>query len=140
MHHVAPDDQTTAGSAHDSVRRVTRFCVRIHHAGYSFAQLLRVWRAAERVGYDGISVYDVLARPAFEAWTTLAVLARATRRLVAIPLVLDVGYRHPAMLAKMAATLDQLTGGKRLILGVGYGGNFDDHHAYGFDWPRRATI
>ena len=138
MHHVA-DGQTTASSAHDSVRRVTRFCVRIHHAGYSYGQLLHVWRAAERVGYDGVSVYDVLARPAFEAWTTLAVLTRATRRLVAIPLVLDVGYRHPAMLAKMAATLDQLTGGKRLILGVGYGGNSDDHHAYGFDWPGRVA-
>ena len=43
------------------------------------------------------------------------------------------------MLAKMAATLDQLTGGKRLILGVGYGGNSDDHHAYGFDWPGRVA-
>jgi len=114
---------------------VTRFCVRIHHAGYSYDQLRRLWRSAERLGYDGVSLYDVLARPALEVWTTLAVLALSTRRLVAIPLVLDVGYRHPAMLAKMAATLDQLAGGDRLILGLGYGGNPDDHHAYGFDWP-----
>jgi alkanesulfonate monooxygenase SsuD/methylene tetrahydromethanopterin reductase-like flavin-dependent oxidoreductase (luciferase family) len=114
---------------------VTRFCVRIHHAGYSFDQLRRLWRSAERGGYDGVSLYDVLARPALEVWTTLAVLALSTRRLVAIPLVLDVGYRHPAILAKMAASLDQLTGGQRLILGLGYGGNPDDHRAYGFDWP-----
>ncbi len=114
---------------------VTRFCVRIHHAGYTFDQLRRLWRTAERAGYDGVSLYDVLARPALEVWTTLAALAVSTRRLVAMPLVLDVGYRHPAMLAKMAASLDQLTGGQRLILGLGYGGNPDDHRAYGFDWP-----
>src|SRR5256885_11077307 len=62
-----------------------------------------------------------------------------TRRLWAMPLVLAVGYRHPAMLAKMAASLDQLTGGRRLILGVGYVGNPDDHRAYGFDWPAGAA-
>ncbi len=118
---------------------MTRFCVRIHHAGYSFDRLRRLWRGAERFGYDGVSLYDVLARPALEVWTTLAVLATSTRRLVAMPLVLDVGYRHPAILAKMAATLDQLTGGNRLILGLGYGGNPDDHRAYGFDWPVRVS-
>lgn len=114
---------------------MTRFCVRIHHAGYTLDQLRRLWRSAEGSGYDGVSLYDVLARPALEVWTTLAVLALSTRRLVAMPLVLDVGYRHPAVLAKMAASLDQLTGGQRLILGLGYGGNPDDHRAYGFDWP-----
>ena len=55
-----------------------------------------------------------------------------------MPLVLDVGYRHPAMLAKMAASLDQLSGGGRLILGLGYGGNPVDHAAYGFGWE--ATV
>jgi alkanesulfonate monooxygenase SsuD/methylene tetrahydromethanopterin reductase-like flavin-dependent oxidoreductase (luciferase family) len=118
---------------------VTRFCVRIHHAGYTFADLRRLWRSAERLGYDGVSLYDVLARPALEVWTTLAVLALSTRRVVVMPLVLDIGYRHPAVLAKMAATLDQLTGGDRLILGLGYGGNPDDHRAYGFDWPGRVA-
>jgi alkanesulfonate monooxygenase SsuD/methylene tetrahydromethanopterin reductase-like flavin-dependent oxidoreductase (luciferase family) len=118
---------------------VTRFCVRIHHAGYTYPQLRRVWQSAERYGYDGVSLYDVLARPALEVWTTLAVLALSTRRVVAMPLVLDVGYRHPATLAKMAASLDQLTGGQRLILGLGYGGNPDDHRAYGFDWPERVA-
>jgi alkanesulfonate monooxygenase SsuD/methylene tetrahydromethanopterin reductase-like flavin-dependent oxidoreductase (luciferase family) len=63
----------------------------------------------------------------------------ATERLVAIPLVLDAGYRHPAMLAKMAASLDQLTGGDRLILGLGYGGNADAHRAYGYAWPPRIS-
>jgi alkanesulfonate monooxygenase SsuD/methylene tetrahydromethanopterin reductase-like flavin-dependent oxidoreductase (luciferase family) len=118
---------------------VTRFCIRIHHAGYTYRQLLRLWRTADRLGFDGASLYDVLAPRAFECWTTLTALALHTRRLAAIPLVLDVGYRHPALLAKMAATLDQLTGGNRLILGLGYGGNPADHQTYGFDWPPPVT-
>jgi ureidoacrylate peracid hydrolase len=118
---------------------VTRFCVRIHHAGYSYPRLRNVWRTADRLGYDGASLYDVLAPRAFEVWTALSVLATATRRLTAIPLVLDISYRHPALLAKMAATLDHLTGGNRLILGLGYGGNPADHLTYGFDWPSSVS-
>jgi alkanesulfonate monooxygenase SsuD/methylene tetrahydromethanopterin reductase-like flavin-dependent oxidoreductase (luciferase family) len=114
---------------------VTRFCVRVHHAGFSFSDLLRLARSAERLGFDGLSLYDVLNPRASEVWTTLSVLAHATRRLVLMPLVLDVGYRHPSLLAKMAASLDRLSGGRRLILGLGYGGNEADHAAYGFGWP-----
>jgi alkanesulfonate monooxygenase SsuD/methylene tetrahydromethanopterin reductase-like flavin-dependent oxidoreductase (luciferase family) len=117
---------------------MTRFCVRIHHAGYTYAQLFELWRAVDALGYDGASLYDVFNPAAFEVWTALSALAMATERLVAMPLVLDVGYRHPTVLAKMAATLDQLTGGQRLILGLGYGGNPQAHLAYGFDWPGRV--
>jgi alkanesulfonate monooxygenase SsuD/methylene tetrahydromethanopterin reductase-like flavin-dependent oxidoreductase (luciferase family) len=108
--------------------------VRVHHAGFSYQDLLRLARSAERLGFDGISLYDVLNPRASEVWTTLTLLSAATRRLVLLPLVLDVGYRHPSMLAKMAASLDQLSGGRRLILGLGYGGNPADHHAYGLGW------
>jgi alkanesulfonate monooxygenase SsuD/methylene tetrahydromethanopterin reductase-like flavin-dependent oxidoreductase (luciferase family) len=118
---------------------VTRFCVRIHHAGYTYPQLLELWQTADALGFDGASLYDVFNPAAFEVWTALTALAMATERLVAIPLVLDVGYRSPAILAKMAASLDQLTGGKRLILGLGYGGNPDAHQALGFDWPQRVA-
>jgi alkanesulfonate monooxygenase SsuD/methylene tetrahydromethanopterin reductase-like flavin-dependent oxidoreductase (luciferase family) len=112
-----------------------RFCVRIHHAGFSYADLLRLVRTAERSGFDGASLYDVLNPRALEVSSALTALTMSTRRLVLMPLVLDVGYRHPAMLAKMAASLDQLGGGQRLILGLGYGGNPADHQAYGFGWP-----
>jgi alkanesulfonate monooxygenase SsuD/methylene tetrahydromethanopterin reductase-like flavin-dependent oxidoreductase (luciferase family) len=118
---------------------VTRFCVRVHHAGFSFADLTRLARAAERFGFDGMSLYDVLNPRASEIWTTLTALTVATRRLVLMPLVLDVGYRHPAMLAKMAAALDRLGGGERLVLGMGYGGNPGDHVAYGFGWEPSAS-
>src|SRR5262245_46138214 len=118
---------------------VTRFCVRVHHAGFGFPDLLRLARAAERVGFDGLSLYDVLNPRASEVWTTLTALALATRKLVLMPLVLDVGYRHPSLLAKMAASLDQLSGGGRLILGIGYGGNPVDHVSYGFGWTPAVT-
>jgi alkanesulfonate monooxygenase SsuD/methylene tetrahydromethanopterin reductase-like flavin-dependent oxidoreductase (luciferase family) len=131
------DGQTTRPAIIAS--RVTRFCVRIHHAGYTYPQLLEVWQAADTLGFDGASLYDVFNPLAFEVWTTLSALAMAAERLVAIPLVLDVGYRQPAMLAKMAASLDRLTGGQRLILGLGYGGNPDAHRAYGYSWPRRVS-
>jgi alkanesulfonate monooxygenase SsuD/methylene tetrahydromethanopterin reductase-like flavin-dependent oxidoreductase (luciferase family) len=125
-------------SLHNS-RRVTRFCVRIHHAGYSYAQLRELWQTADTLGFDGASLYDVFTPSAFEVWTALSALATQTERLVAIPLVLDVGYRHPSLLAKMAASLDQLTGGNRLIVGLGYGGNPDAHRAYGLPWPPRVA-
>jgi alkanesulfonate monooxygenase SsuD/methylene tetrahydromethanopterin reductase-like flavin-dependent oxidoreductase (luciferase family) len=116
-----------------------RFCVRIHHAGFSYANLLRLVRSAERLEFDGASLYDVFNPHALEVWSTLTALTMATRRLVLMPLVLDVGYRHPAMLAKMAAGLDVLGGGRRLILGLGYGGNRADHVAYGFGWDTSAA-
>jgi alkanesulfonate monooxygenase SsuD/methylene tetrahydromethanopterin reductase-like flavin-dependent oxidoreductase (luciferase family) len=111
----------------------------VHHAGYTFADLRRLAQAAERLGFDGLSLYDVLNPAALEVWTALTALGEATRRLVLMPLVLDVGYRHPVTLAKMAAALDQLTGGERLILGLGYGGNPVDHQAYGFGWEPAAS-
>ena len=131
------DGQTTGSAIIAS--RVTRFCVRIHHAGYSYPEVLELWKSADTLGFDGASLYDVFNPRAFEVWTALSALATATERLVAMPLVLDVGYRPPSLLAKMAATLDQLTGGSRLILGLGYGGNVDAHRAYGYAWPARVS-
>ena len=117
----------------------TRFAVRIHQAGYSFPQLLRIWRAADRLGFDGATLHDVLSRPSLEVWTTLTALLARTRRLVGIPLVMAVDYRHPVTLAKMTAGLDVISGGNRLILGLGYGGIESDQRAYGFGWDPIAT-
>jgi alkanesulfonate monooxygenase SsuD/methylene tetrahydromethanopterin reductase-like flavin-dependent oxidoreductase (luciferase family) len=117
---------------------VTRFCLRVHHAGFTHAQLRQLAKTSERLGLDGLSLYDVLNPGASEVWTTLSALAVATDRLVLMPLVLDVGYRHPSLLAKMAASLDVLSGSSRLILGLGYGGNPADHTAYGFGWDSSA--
>jgi alkanesulfonate monooxygenase SsuD/methylene tetrahydromethanopterin reductase-like flavin-dependent oxidoreductase (luciferase family) len=87
--------------------------------------------AAEDAGFDGVWTWDHLRDPARpdggghgvpEAWTTLSALAEATRRVTLGPLVLNVGMRHPGVLANMAATLQQVSGG-RLLLGLGAGGS-----------------
>jgi alkanesulfonate monooxygenase SsuD/methylene tetrahydromethanopterin reductase-like flavin-dependent oxidoreductase (luciferase family) len=110
-----------------------RFTVRIHQSGWTYSQLENVWQESERLGYDGASLYDVLSAPGPECWTALTALTRATQKLVAIPLVLSNPYRYPAVVAKMAATLDELSGG-RIIVGLGAGGSVDDATAFGVRW------
>lgn len=109
------------------------FYVRVHQANLSYGELLTIWQAADALGYHGASLYDLLAAPCLECWTTLATLTAATRRLRAIPMVLAFPYRLPALLAKMAATLDVVSDG-RLIVGVGAGGSRQDHEASGIPW------
>ena len=111
-----------------------RFVVRIHQSGWTYSQLEKVWQESERLGYDGASLYDVLAAPGPECWTALTALTKATQQLVAVPLVLSNPYRHPAVVAKMAATLDAACSG-RIMLGLGAGGSADDAAAFGMPWP-----
>jgi len=72
--------------------------------------------------------------PVDEGWTKLAYLAAAFPRFRYGHLVLSQSYRNPALLAKMAATLQHLTGG-RFILGLGAGWHDEEYRAYGFDYP-----
>jgi alkanesulfonate monooxygenase SsuD/methylene tetrahydromethanopterin reductase-like flavin-dependent oxidoreductase (luciferase family) len=111
-----------------------RFAVRIHQDGWSYPELEAVWQESERLGYDAASLYDVLGISGPECWTALTALTVATRKLVAVPLVLSNPYRHPAVVAKMAATLDTLSRG-RIILGLGAGGSAPDAAAFGVTWP-----
>jgi alkanesulfonate monooxygenase SsuD/methylene tetrahydromethanopterin reductase-like flavin-dependent oxidoreductase (luciferase family) len=111
-----------------------RFVVRIHQDGWSFPELAAVWQESERLGYHGVSLYDVLGISGPECWTALTALTAATRKLVAVPLVLANPYRHPAVTAKMAATLDAFSPG-RIILGLGAGGSATDAAAFGITWP-----
>ena len=76
----------------------------------------------------------MLGIPTLECWTTLSALAAETERIRLIPMVLANLYRHPATLAKMAATLDVISEG-RLVLGIGAGGSEGDHKAYGLPYP-----
>jgi len=115
-----------------------RFAVRIHQSGWSYAQLEAVWQECDRLGYDGASLYDVLGAPGPECWTALTALTKATQRLIAVPLVLSLPYRHPAVLAKMAATLDELSGG-RIIVGLGAGGSAEDAAAFGVPWSTAGS-
>jgi len=72
--------------------------------------------------------------PTHEAWTAVTYLAALLPDFDLGTLVLGQGYRNPALLAKMAATLQWLSGG-RLILGLGAGWKEDEYHAYGYDFP-----
>jgi F420-dependent oxidoreductase-like protein len=106
-----------------------------------FEAMTRVAQVAERVGFDSIWLYDHFhtipdPRPetTFECWTTTAALARETRRVRVGQLVTCVGYRHPALLAKMASTVDVLSRG-RLNVGIGAGWYADEWNAYGMHFP-----
>jgi len=75
--------------------------------------------------------------PSFEAWTTAAALAGVTERVRLGHLVLANGFRHPALLAKMAITLDHASGG-RLELGLGSGSHAPEFAEFGLDFPKAA--
>ena len=107
----------------------------------TWAAMLAVWRAADDIdifesGWTSDHFYPMhgagLATPRLEGWTTLAALAQATRRLRLGTLVTGIHYRHPAVLANMAATLDVVSGG-RLELGIGTGWNQQESGAYGIE-------
>ena len=111
-----------------------KFNVRINQYRYSYDDLLRVWLEADRLGYYSASLFDLLNTDALECWTTLTALLAQTRRIRAVPMVLANPYRHPAVLAKMAATLDVISGGQ-ITLGIGAGGSGSDTRASGLPFP-----
>jgi alkanesulfonate monooxygenase SsuD/methylene tetrahydromethanopterin reductase-like flavin-dependent oxidoreductase (luciferase family) len=97
-------------------------------------------RRLEVAGYAGVWSWDhfvsrgVRTDPILEAWTTLTAAAMLTERLIVGTFVANVMNRHPAVLARMAATLQEASGG-RLVLGLGIGGHPAEHEAYGIDFP-----
>ncbi|HMA33682.1 MAG TPA: LLM class flavin-dependent oxidoreductase [Chloroflexia bacterium] len=84
--------------------------------------------------YDHFFGIDRPSRPWLEGWTTLTWLAARFPTLQVGTLVLSVGYRNPALVAKMAATLQTLSGG-RLVLGIGAGWREEEYRAYGYPFP-----
>ena len=115
-----------------------KFSVRIHQGGYSYQTLRRIWTEADRLGYYSATLYDLLNAPALECWTTLSALAAETSRIRLTPLALANTYRHPAVFARMASTLDVISNG-RLEVGIGAGGSGEDHLAAGLDFPSTST-
>lgn len=101
---------------------------------------------AEQAGFDSIWVGDHLlfrdpvsgVRGPMEAWSTLAALGEATERALIGPLVAATSFHNPAMLAKKAATVDDISGG-RLVLGVGAGWNRPEYEAFGFPFDQRVS-
>ena len=102
-------------------------------------------RTAEQVGFDSLWVGDHLLyrKPLgpvgpWEAWASMASLAEMTSRVEIGPLVACTAFHNPPVLAKMAATLDEISGG-RFILALGAGWNEPDFTAFGLPFDRRAS-
>lgn len=113
--------------------------------GFSYGEIRDVAREAERLGLRALWLSDHLflnrdsARTdCLEAWTTLAALAVDTRTLRLGTMVTAQSYRNPALLAKIAAGVDQLSGG-RLEFGIGAGWKELEYRAYGYEFPPAGT-
>jgi alkanesulfonate monooxygenase SsuD/methylene tetrahydromethanopterin reductase-like flavin-dependent oxidoreductase (luciferase family) len=97
-------------------------------------------RRLDAAGYAGVWAWDHFVGqgdktvPVVEGWTILAMAAAQTKRMTVGPFVLNVMNRHPAVVARMASTL-QIASGGRLVLGMGIGGAPREHAAYGIDFP-----
>jgi alkanesulfonate monooxygenase SsuD/methylene tetrahydromethanopterin reductase-like flavin-dependent oxidoreductase (luciferase family) len=108
--------------------------------------MVAIARAAEDARFDSIWLGDHLlydlpngeVRGPWEVWTALAGLASVTERVELGPLVASTSFHAPAMLAKLAATVDAISGG-RLILGLGAGWNQREYTAFGFPYDKRVS-
>jgi alkanesulfonate monooxygenase SsuD/methylene tetrahydromethanopterin reductase-like flavin-dependent oxidoreductase (luciferase family) len=103
-------------------------------------ELILDWaRKADAGPFSSVTILDRLVYPNFEALTTLAAVGAVTQRVRLMTSVLLAPLRNPAMLAKMAASIDALSNG-RLTLGLGIGGRADDFEAAGVSMKRRGRI
>ncbi|MBI2767256.1 MAG: LLM class F420-dependent oxidoreductase [Chloroflexi bacterium] len=112
--------------------------------GNNWAETLATVTHAEATGWDGAWFADHFmpnaadtSGPVSEAWTTISALAAAVPRIRLGTLVTGNTYRHPAVLAKMAATADNISGG-RIVLGLGSGWQQNEHEAYGIEFSTIA--
>jgi F420-dependent oxidoreductase-like protein len=117
-----------------------RFAFKTSPQNTTWADMLAVWQVADDIElfesgwtFDHFyPIYSDSTGPCMEGWITLTALAQATTRLRLGTLVTGIHYRHPAILANMATTLDIVSGG-RLELGIGAGWNEEESGAYGIE-------
>lgn len=117
--------------------RAVRFSIQTGQQFASWEEIVRIWQRAEALGYDAAWTYDHFTAvmmdpydPCLEAWSCLAALAVHTQRLRIGTLVTGNTYRHPAILAKIGATLDVISHG-RLEFGIGAGWYEPEHTMFG---------
>src|SRR5688500_4184202 len=129
------------GASGHSVRPM-RFGFKTAPQDTAWDDMLAVWQAADEIElFESAWTFDHFypifsdpTGPCLEGWITLTALAQATRRLRVGVMVTGNVYRHPAVLANMAATVDIVSGG-RLELGLGAGWNQEECDAYGIELP-----
>lgn len=117
-----------------------RFAIKTAPQNTTWPDMLALWREADGIelfesGWTFDHFYPIFSDstgPCLEGWTVTTALAQATSRLRVGVLVTGVPYRHPAVLANMAATVDIISGG-RLELGLGAGWNMEEADAYGIE-------
>ncbi|MFQ5666366.1 MAG: LLM class F420-dependent oxidoreductase [Candidatus Binatia bacterium] len=117
-----------------------RFGIQTGQQSVEWSAMLDLWQKADAWGYDSLWNFDHFypifvdpEGPCFEGWTTLSALAQATTRARIGHMVNGNTYRHPCIVAKMAATLDHISGG-RLNLGLGAGWFELEHRSFGIDF------
>src|SRR5262249_10807110 len=109
-------------------------------------ELLAIAEAAEESGFDSIWLGDHMLyrgdgrpeRGPWDVWTTLAALAASTERVRLGPLVASTAFHPPGLIARMAAAIDEVSGG-RFVLGVGAGWNETEFRAFGIPYDRRVA-
>ena len=121
-----------------------RFGVMLPQWGATWSRAVEVAQAADEAGFESVHCVDHLVGfpmdtlPGLESWTEISAIAAVTRRVRLGHLVLCVSFRSPALLAKMAATLDVISNG-RMILGLGAGWYAGEYEQYGYAFPPIAT-
>lgn len=115
---------------------------------YTWPQLREMALTAEQIGLDSVWLGDHLMyryedparapRGPFEAWSTLAAIAAVTDRVQIGPLVASALFHSPPMIAKKAATIDQISDG-RFVLGIGAGWHEPEYRGFGFPFDHRAS-
>ena len=109
-------------------------------------ELLELARTVEALGFDSLWLGDHMLyrgdgrpeRGPWDAWTTLAALAAATARVTLGPLVAATAFHEPGLIARMAAAIDEISGG-RLVLGLGTGWNEIEFRAFGFPFDHKVS-